>query len=167
LPQKVNIVTRCPMLGELTVRDSKDVNVPPGDVTARDRDPGEQRHGRSFVNAMHCHVEARVLVVTEEMIDVGARSSDVVPDVTNGLAPSFSALGRRGVIHVVLSYEFVEDGLVTLTQTGEDLPYEIDRSAHSLPLPETRDDGTPMQSQAGCALHPDRPGRTDPPPPQD
>jgi hypothetical protein len=122
------------MLGDLTVRHSEDVDVSPGDLATGDSDPGEQRHGRGFVNAMHRHVQARVLVVAEEMIDIRTRSSDVVPDVTNGLAPSFSALGCGGVIHIVLRNQFVEDGLVTQAETREDLTYDINRSAHPGPL---------------------------------
>src|SRR5947209_5112184 len=97
------------MLGELTVRDSKDVDVPPSDLAAGDSDAGEERHRRGLVNAVHRHLEACVLVVAEEVIDVRSRSSDVVPDVTNGLAPTFTALGRGRMVYVVLRNEFVED----------------------------------------------------------
>jgi hypothetical protein len=122
------------MLGELTVRNSKDVDVPPGDLAAGHRNPGEQRHGRGFVNAKHRHLQAHVLVVAKEMIYVRARSSDVMPDVTNGLTPPFSALGCGGMVHVVLRYQLVKDGLVTLAETGKDFTYDVDRSAHTAPL---------------------------------
>jgi hypothetical protein len=83
---------------------------------------------------MHRHVQARVLVVAEEMIYVSAGSSDVVPDVTNGLTPSFSALWGGGVVHVVLRYQLVKHGLVIHAETGKDFAYDIDRSAHAAPL---------------------------------
>jgi hypothetical protein len=48
----------------------------------------------------------------------------------NGFAPSFSALGCGGVIHVVLRDEFVQDGLVPQAETGKYFTDDIERSAH-------------------------------------
>ena len=77
----------------------------------------------------HCHVDTRVLLVTEQMMHFNTRLSDVVVHMAEGLTPTVSTLRRGSVIDVVLSDQVVERRQIASSEPIEHLTNHIDRSS--------------------------------------